>query len=96
MTPLTKPSVGVSLVRHRPLPALLPLLCVLLLTACGPQPQVILRQPIPQSLLTCPQAHKPAERMSDTEVAYWILDLHATATECHDKLTRVKELLAHE
>ena len=82
--------------RHRPLHALLPPLCVLLLTACGPQPQALLRQPIPQSLLACPDVPKPAERMSDTELAYWILELNSVAAECRDKLTRVKELLAYE
>ena len=51
---------------------------------------------MPQSLLACPDVPKPAERMSDTELAYWILELNSVAAECRDKLTRVKELLAHE
>jgi hypothetical protein len=80
----------------KPRLALLALLCALLLTACGPRPVALVRQPIPPSLLACPQAQTPPERMSDTELAYWLLDTFSAATECRDKLIRVKELLAHE
>ena len=82
--------------RHNPSPVFLLLLFGLLLTACAGPPQALLRQPIPLSLLTCPDIPKPSERMSDTELAYWILELNSVAAECRDKLIRVKELLAHE
>lgn len=77
----------------RALPALP---CVLLLTACGPGAPVVVRQPVPPSLLVCQPQPEPPASPDDTALALWLVDLAAAGEDCRARLGSVRRLLAHE
>ena len=78
------------MLRLTPARALPPLLCLLLLTACGGGPPRVVQAPrlvIPDSLQTCaPQPEPPAPGADDTDLSNFILDLAAAGEDCRGKL----------
>lgn len=73
--------------------ALTLLLCGPLLTACA-GPAVLVRQEVPEALLSCQEAPAPPEgAYADPDLALWIVDLAASGEDCRSKLTAVRGLL---
>lgn len=66
---------------------LLPLLCLLSLTNCGGKPVVALVRPSPPiDLRGCGDPPQILEKMNDTELARWMLDVRAWGLLCQSKL----------
>lgn len=74
--------------------ALLPLCCVILLTACTgvPQTQVqVIKPEIPASLLSCePAPAYPDQNASQRDVSIWVTRLWYAHADCQSKLHSIK------
>lgn len=58
---------------------------------------MLVRQPIPPSLLHClPAPPLPPATADDQQLALWITDLATSRDDCADRLARVKGLLARD
>lgn len=77
--------------------ALLPLCCVVLLTACGETKLVTrvetVRQTVPVSLLECPEfpGRRPIETQKD--IAHLLADAWEAHGDCAEKLRQVRSLM---
>jgi hypothetical protein len=68
-------------------------------SCASPGPPVLLRPDVPASLLTCAAEPPPPDLDAagwDRALALWIVDLGAAGEDCRGRLSRLKELLAHE
>jgi len=92
MPPASSSAKGSSVSRPR-LPALLLLPWLLPWTACAGPPPVLVRQPVPPSLLACQPQPDPPASPDDTTLALWIVDLAAAGEDCRARLGSVKDLL---
>lgn len=71
-------------------PALLPLLCVPLWTACAPAPPPVV---VPPSLLACAPAPAVPDAPDDRAVAQLLLDYAEAHEDCAARLARVREIV---
>lgn len=56
---------------------------------------MLVRPPIPPSLLACqPAPEPPPDPLTDTALALWIVDLAAAGDDCRARLARVRALVA--
>lgn len=82
---------------RNPTTVLLPLCCVLPLTACGGQhllPELLVeRMEVPASLLSCRPPPPPRPVDTQRDVALLIVDLAEAGEDCRGKLRAVKEVV---
>ena len=79
--------------------ALLPLCCVILLTACTgfPKTQIkVIRPEVPASLRTCESAPAyPGDSITQKDMAKWITRLWYAHADCESKLASLNQALGY-